>query len=73
MPQAYKPQHAEKISPADAVMVSAEGSEGVSEGGSSGGCEEGIDVDLGLRGTDNRALLRAACLTLSCSSAASAA
>ena len=58
-------------------MVSDEGLvEGSGEGlerGSEEGCEEGLQADLGLRGTDGKALLRAACLTLSCTSAASAA
>lgn len=66
-----------KSSPADAVMVRdegpVEGPEERLEGGLEEGCEEGLHADLGLRGTDTKALLRAACLMLSCSSAASAA
>lgn len=76
-PQDNGQQDGKKSSPADAVMVSDEGLvEGSGEGlerGSEEGCEEGLHADLGLRGADNKAQLRAACLTLSCSSAASAA
>lgn len=41
--------------------------------GLEGGSGKELQADLGLRGTDSKALLRAACLKLSCSLAASAA
>lgn len=51
--------------PADAVMVLDEGP----EEGPEEGCEEGLDAESVLpeRGTDSKALRRAACLMLSCS------
>lgn len=76
-PTRHGTEEGKKSSPADAVMVSdeglVEGSPEELERGSEEGCEEGLQADLGLRGKDIKAQLRAVCLTLSCSSAAHAA